>query len=49
MDYSTVAAVQEDAGEAPSDAEYTDAQREFADAVNALSESLSKVAGVVLH
>ena len=49
VDYSTVAAVQEDAGEAPSDAEYTDAQREFSDAVNTLSESLSKVAGVVLH
>ena len=47
--YSTIAAVQVNAGEAPSDADYTDAQREFSDAVNALSESLSQVAGTVLH
>ena len=48
--YDQVAAVQDDAkGEAPSDAEYTPTQREFSDAVNALSEPLSQVAGTVLH
>ena len=47
-DYSTVAAVQEDAGEAPDKNSYTDTQRKFSDAVNALSESLSKVAGTIL-
>lgn len=49
VDYSTIAAVQVNAGEAPSDASYTAVQREFSDAVNALSESLSQVAGTVLH
>lgn len=49
VDYSTIAAVQEDAGEAPKDADYTDVQRKFSDAVNALSESLSNVASNVLH
>ncbi|WP_328704975.1 iron uptake system protein EfeO [Actinomyces faecalis] len=49
VDYSTIAAVQLNAGEAPSDADYTEVQREFSDAVNALSESLSQVAGTVLH
>ena len=47
-DYSTIASVQKDAGEKPSDTSYTDTQRKFSDAVNALSESLSKVAGTVL-
>ena len=47
-DYSTVAAVQKDAGEAPDKNSYTDTQRKFSDAVNALSESLSKVAGTIL-
>lgn len=49
VDYSTIAEVQVNAGEAPSDTDYTDVQREFSDAVNALSESLSQVAGTVLH
>lgn len=49
VDYSTIAAVQKDAGEAPSDKDYTEVQRAFSDAVNALSESLSQVAGTVLH
>lgn len=49
VDYSTIAAVQKNAGEAPSDTDYTKAQRELSDAVNALSESLSQVAGTVLH
>lgn len=49
VDYSTIAVVQKNAGEAPSDSEYTQAQRDFSDAVNALSESLSQVAGTVLH
>ena len=47
-DYSTIAAVQKDAGEAPDKNSYTDTQRKFSDAVNALSESLSKVTGTVL-
>ena len=47
-DYSTIAAVQKDAGEAPDKNSYTDTQRKFSDAVNALSESLSKVAGTIL-
>ena len=48
--YEEIAAVQDDAaGEAPSDAQYTETQREFSDAVNALSEPLSKVAGTILH
>lgn len=49
VDYSTIASVQEDAGEAPGDDSYTDAQRAISDAVNALSESLSQVAGTILH
>lgn len=49
VDYSTIAAVQKNAGETPSDADYTDVQKQFSDAVNALSESLSQVAGTVLH
>lgn len=48
VDYSTIASVQKDAGEAPDKNAYTDVQRKFSDAVNALSESLSKVAGTVL-
>ncbi|QQC58743.1 peptidase M75 family protein [Rothia kristinae] len=47
--YDQIAAVQKDAGEAPSDKDYTKVQREFSDAVNALSEPLSQVAGTVLH
>ncbi|VEI17468.1 Uncharacterised protein [Actinomyces viscosus] len=47
-DYSTIASVQKDAGEAPDKNSYTDVQRKFSDAVNALSESLSKVVGTVL-
>lgn len=48
--YDEIAAVQEDAtGEAPSEDDYTDVQREFSDAVNGLSEPLSEVAGTVLH
>lgn len=49
VDYSTIASVQEDAGGAPGDDSYTDAQRAISDAVNALSESLSQVAGTILH
>lgn len=49
VDYSTIAAVQKDAGEKPADTDYTDVQRKFSDAVNALSESLSQVASKVLH
>ena len=48
VDYSTIASVQKDAGETPDKNAYTDVQRKFSDAVNALSESLSKVAGTVL-
>lgn len=48
--YDEIAAVQKDAtGEVPSDAEYTEIQREFSNAVNALSEPLSKVAATILH
>lgn len=47
--YAEIAAVQKDAGEAPKDSDYTDAQRKFSDAVNGLSEPLSKVAGTILH
>lgn len=48
--YDEIAAVQEDAtGEAPTEEDYTDVQRDFSDAVNALSEPLSEVAGTVLH
>ncbi len=49
VDYSTIAAVQKDAGEAPTDADYTEHQREISTKVNALSESLSKIAGTILH
>lgn len=49
VDYSTIAAVQKDAGEAPSDTAYTRAQRDLSTKVNALSESLSQVAGIILH
>ena len=48
VDYSTIASVQKDAGETPDKNAYTDVQRKFSDAVNALSESLSKVTGTVL-
>ena len=48
VDYSTIASVQKDAGETPDKNAYTDKQRKFSDAVNALSESLSKVAGTIL-
>ena len=46
--YADVASVQQDAAEAPDDSSYTDVQRQFSDAVNGLSESLSQVAVVVL-
>lgn len=49
VDYSTIAAVQKDAGEAPGDGDYTPAQRSLSTVVSALSESLSKVAGIILH
>lgn len=49
VDYSTIAAVQEDAGEAPSLDDYTEEQRAISDAVNGLAESLSQVAGTILH
>ena len=48
-DYSKVAAVQKDAGEAPKDSDYTEAQQELSDAVNALSEPLSQVSGTILR
>ncbi|ALB04049.1 hypothetical protein M3D63_06690 [Kocuria palustris] len=48
--YADIAAVQEDAtGEAPTEKDYTETQRDFSDAVNGLSEPLSEVAGTVLH
>ena len=49
VDYSTIAAVQRDAGEAPKDSAYTKAQRELSDEVNVSSEALSKVPGKILH
>ncbi|MBV7411368.1 EfeM/EfeO family lipoprotein [Dermabacteraceae bacterium TAE3-ERU27] len=49
VDYSTIAAVQKDAGVAPGDADYTAEQRKFSDAVNGLAENLAKVQGIVLH
>lgn len=49
VDYSTIAAVQEDAGRTPGDDAYTEAQRSISDVVNALSESLSQVAGTILR
>lgn len=48
-DYSTIASVQKDAGQAPKDSSYTAKQREFSDDVNVASEALSKVPGKVLH
>ncbi|MDN5820842.1 MAG: EfeM/EfeO family lipoprotein [Brachybacterium sp.] len=48
VDYSTVATVQEDAGQTPKDSDYTDAQRELSVAVNALSDELAQVPAVVL-
>lgn len=48
--YADIAAVQEDAtGEAPTEEDYTETQRDFSDAVNGLFEPLSEVAGTVLH
>lgn len=47
--YADIAAVQKDAGSTPKDTDYTDTQRDFSDAVNALSEPLSQVAGKILH
>lgn len=42
--YADIAAVQEDAtGESPTEEDYTEAQRDFSDAVNGLSEPLSEV------
>ena len=42
--------MQEDAtGEAPTEEDYTETQRDFSDAVNGLSEPLSEVDGTVLH
>lgn len=49
VDYSTIAAVQKDAGEAPGEDDYTPEQKAISTVVNALSESLSKVAGTILH
>lgn len=49
VDYSTIAAVQKDAGTAPKDSAYTAKQREFSDAVNVSAEALGKVPGKVLH
>jgi iron uptake system component EfeO len=49
VDYSEVAAVQEDAGEAPGDGDYTEEQRAISNSVNALAEDLSEVSAVVLH
>lgn len=49
VDYSTIAAIQKDAGEAPKDSAYTKAQRELSDEVNVSSEALSKVPGKILH
>jgi iron uptake system component EfeO len=49
VDYSTIAAVQEDAGETPGEDDYTEEQREISRVVNALAESLSQVAGTILH
>lgn len=49
VDYSTIAAVQEDAGEAPGDNDFTKEQRAISDVINALAEELSKVAGTILH
>lgn len=49
VDYSTIATVQKDAGEAPKDSAYTKAQRELSDEVNVSSEALSKVPGKILH
>ncbi len=49
VDYSTIAAVQKDAGEAPKDSDYTKQQREFSDEVNVASEALGKVPGTILH
>lgn len=48
VDYSTIAAVQKDAGQTPGDDDYTKDQRALSDAVNALSEELAKVPSVVL-
>mgnify|MGYP000856297644 FL=1 len=49
VDYSTIATVQKNAGEAPKADAYTETQKKFSDAVNGLSESLSKIAEKVLH
>jgi iron uptake system component EfeO len=49
VDYSSIASVQKDAGTAPGDGDYTKKQRAISDSVNAISEELSQVAGVVLH
>jgi iron uptake system component EfeO len=50
VSYDEVAAVQKDAtGEAPTAEDYTEVQRDFSDAVNALSEPLPQVAGTALH
>lgn len=48
VDYSTVATVQEDAGQAPKDSDYTDAQRDLSVAVTALADQLAQVPAVVL-
>lgn len=49
VDYSRIASVQKDAGEAPRASSYTEEQRKLSDEVNVLSEKLSKVAGTILH
>ena len=41
--------VEDATGEAPTEEDYTETQRDFSDAVNGLSEPLSEVAGTVLH
>lgn len=48
VDYRTIAKVQEAAEEAPKPEDYTEEQKKLSDAVNALSEPLSKVAGTIL-
>lgn len=48
VDYSTVAAVQEDAAQPPRDSDYTQEQRALSVAVTALGDELAKVPAVVL-
>lgn len=48
VDYSSVAAVQDDAAGTPASSAYTEAQRALSREVNAAAEALSQVAGIVL-